>query len=173
MFFSKFKSGLCLSVGTLFLYLTVEAQVTNDSKAIPIDAQVIPFLKTYEGLEYLRVHKHLPHYRDANGYPPPVNAYSDPELLKKLDWNAEDFRKFADRWQEAKEQAKSDPTKRAELEETLRNLGLGGTGRKINRLKDRNDGIRGMQEEGGRLRPPESLREQFEAFRKAAGKLGK
>ena len=97
----------------------------------------------------------------------------DPELLKKLDWNAEDFRKFADRWQEAKEQAKSDPTKRAELEETLRNLGLGGTGRKINRLKDRNDGIRGMQEEGGRLRPPESLREQFEAFRKAAGKLGK
>jgi collagen type III alpha len=97
----------------------------------------------------------------------------DPELLKKLNWNAEDFRKFADRWQEAKEQAKSDPTKRAELEETLRNLGLGGTGRKINRLKDRNDGIRGMQEEGGRLRPPESLREQFEAFRKAAGKLGK
>ncbi len=97
----------------------------------------------------------------------------DPELLKKLDWNAEDFRKFADRWQEAKEQAKSDPAKRAELEETLRNLGLGGTGRKINRLKDRNDGIRGMQEEGGRLRPPESLREQFEAFRKAAGKLGK
>ena len=97
----------------------------------------------------------------------------DPELLKKLDWNSEDFRKFADRWQEAKEQAKSDPAKRAELEETLRNLGLGGTGRKINRLKDRNDGIRGMQEEGGRLRPPESLREQFEAFRKAAGKLGK
>ena len=97
----------------------------------------------------------------------------DPELLKKLDWDAEGFRKFADRWRDAKEQAKLDPTKRAELEETLRNLGLSGTGRKINRLKDRNDGIRGMQEEGGRLRPPESLREQFEAFRKAAGKLGK
>jgi hypothetical protein len=30
-----------------------------------------------------------------------------------------------------------------------------------------------MQEEGGRLRPPETLREQFEAFRKAAGKLNK
>jgi hypothetical protein len=97
----------------------------------------------------------------------------DPELLKRLDWKAEDFRRFADRWREAKEQAKTDPDKRVELEETLRNLGLSGAGQKINRLKDRNDGIRGMQEEGGRLRPPEALREQFEAFRKAAGKLGK
>jgi hypothetical protein len=30
-----------------------------------------------------------------------------------------------------------------------------------------------MREEGGRLRPPETLREQFEAFRKAAGRIGK
>ncbi|MFN5102458.1 MAG: hypothetical protein ACK5GJ_06650 [Planctomycetota bacterium] len=97
----------------------------------------------------------------------------DPDLLKRLNWNTEDFRKFADRWREAKEQAKLDPDKRAELEEALRNLGLSGAGQKINKLKDRNDGLRGMQEEGGRLRPPEALREQFEAFRKAAGKLGK
>ncbi len=97
----------------------------------------------------------------------------DPELLNRLNWSQEDFRKFADRWREAKEQAKLNPAKRAELEETLSNLGLAGTGQKINRLKDRNDGLRGMQEEGGRLRPPEALREQFEAFRKAAGKLGK
>ncbi|MFN5393678.1 MAG: hypothetical protein ACK5EO_07210, partial [Planctomycetota bacterium] len=97
----------------------------------------------------------------------------DPDLLKRLNWNTEDFRKFADRWREAKEQAKLNPDKRAELEETLRNLGLSGAGQKINKLKDRNDGLRGMQEEGGRLRPPEALREQFEAFRKAAGKLGK
>jgi hypothetical protein len=97
----------------------------------------------------------------------------DSELLKRLNWNADDFRRFADRWKQAKEEAKLDPNKRIELEETLRNLGLSGTGQKINRLKDRNDALRGMQEEGGRLRPPESLREQFEAFRKAAGKLGK
>ena len=97
----------------------------------------------------------------------------DPELLKRLNWSADDLRQFADRWKRAKEQAKTDPSKRVELEETLRNLGLSGTGQKVNQLKDRNDGLRGMREEGGRLRPPESLREQFEAFRKAAGKLGK
>jgi hypothetical protein len=97
----------------------------------------------------------------------------DPELLKRLNWSADDLRQFADRWKRAKEQAKTDSSKRVELEETLRNLGLSGTGQKVNQLKDRNDGLRGMREEGGRLRPPESLREQFEAFRKAAGKLGK
>ena len=97
----------------------------------------------------------------------------DPELLKRLNWSEDDFRKFVDRWRLAKEQAQTDPNKRAELEATLRNLGLGGTGRKVNRLTDRNDGLQGMQEEGGRLRPPESVRESFEAFRKAAGKLGK
>jgi hypothetical protein len=97
----------------------------------------------------------------------------DPELLKRLNWSSDDFRKFADRWRQAKEQAKLDPSKKLELDETLRNLGLTGTGQKVNKLRDRDDGIRGMQEEGGRMRPPESLREQFEAFRKAAGKLGK
>jgi hypothetical protein len=97
----------------------------------------------------------------------------DPELLKRLNWNSDDFRKFADRWRQAKEQAKFDPKKKLELDEALRNLGLVGTGQRVNRLSDRDDGFRGMQEDGGRMRPPESLREQFEAFRKAAGKLGK
>jgi len=97
----------------------------------------------------------------------------DPELLKRLNWSAEDLRQFAEKWKQAKEEARKDPSKRAELEEALRNLGLSGTGQKVNRLKDRDDGLRGMREEGGRLRPPETLREQFEAFRKAAGRIGK
>ncbi len=97
----------------------------------------------------------------------------DPELLKRLDWSADDLRLFAEKWKRAKEEARKDPSKRAELEEALRNLGLSGAGQKVNRLKDRDDGLRGMREEGGRLRPPESLREQFEAFRKAAGRIGK
>ncbi len=97
----------------------------------------------------------------------------DPELLKRLQWSADDLRKFSDRWRAAKEQARQTPEKQAELEASLRSLGLRRTKDSADRLTDRNDNLRGMQEQGGRLRPPESLREQFEAFRKAAGKLDK
>jgi hypothetical protein len=97
----------------------------------------------------------------------------DPELLKRLGWTAEDLRKFSDRWRAAKEQSRLTPEKKAEFEAVLRSLGLRHTDRRPDRLKDRDDSLKGMQEEGLRLRPPESLREQFEAFRKAAGKLNK
>ena len=97
----------------------------------------------------------------------------DPELLKKLNWSPEDLRKFSDRWRAAKEQARKTPEKKEELDAALRALGLRSPDQKVNRLKDKDDNLRGMQESGGRLRPPESIREQFEAFRKAAGKLEK
>jgi Ca2+-binding EF-hand superfamily protein len=97
----------------------------------------------------------------------------DPELLKKLNWSPEDLRKFSDRWRAAKEQARKTPEKKEELDAALRALGLRSPDQKVNRLKDKDDSLRGMQESGGRLRPPESIREQFEAFRKAAGKLEK
>ncbi|MFN7733872.1 MAG: hypothetical protein ACK5OB_18385 [Pirellula sp.] len=97
----------------------------------------------------------------------------DPELLKRLNWSADDLRKFSDRWRAAKEQARQTPEKQAELEASLRSLGLRRTKDTADRLTDRNDNLRGMQEQGSRLRPPDALREQFEAFRKAAGKLDK
>jgi hypothetical protein len=97
----------------------------------------------------------------------------DPELLKRLQWSPEDLRAFADRWRAARNQARLTPEKRAEFEAELRALGLRHENRKVDTLRDRNDALRGLQEEGTRLRPPESLREQFEAFRRAAGKLPK
>ena len=97
----------------------------------------------------------------------------DPELLKRMGWTAEDLRKFADRWKSAREQSRLTPEKRAEFEAALRSLGLRHADRRPTRLEDRDDQLKGMQEEGVRLRPPETLREQFEAFRKAAGKLNK
>jgi hypothetical protein len=38
-------------------------------------------------------------------------------------------------------------------------------------VEDKDDDLKGLLEEGSRVRPPESLRERFEQFRKAAGKL--
>jgi hypothetical protein len=97
----------------------------------------------------------------------------DPELLRRMGWTAEDMRKFADRWKSARENSRLTPEKRAEFEAALRSLGLRQTDTRPDRLRDRDDQLKGMQEEGMRLRPPESLREQFDAFRKASGKLNK
>jgi hypothetical protein len=97
----------------------------------------------------------------------------DPELLRRLGWSAEDLRTFADRWKSAREQSRLTPEKRSEFEAALKSLGLRHKDRRPEAMLDRDDQIQGLQEEGMRLRPPESLREQFEAFRKAAGKLQK
>jgi hypothetical protein len=97
----------------------------------------------------------------------------DPELLRRMGWTPEDLRRFTDRWKSARENARLTPEKRAEFEASLRSLGLRHADKRPDRLTDRDDTLKGMQEEGMRLRPPESLREQFEAFRKASGKLNK
>lgn len=90
-----------------------------------------------------------------------------------MGWTPEDLRRFTDRWKSARENARLTPEKRAEFEAALRSLGLRHSDKRPDRLADRDDTLKGMQEEGMRLRPPESLREQFEAFRKASGKLNK
>ena len=95
----------------------------------------------------------------------------DPELLKRLKWSEEDFKKFLDRWTEAKELAKTDPNKKRELDETLKLLSKRQFKSKEQNVKERNDELKGFLEEGTRVRPPESLRPGFEQFRKAAGKL--
>ncbi|MFO0922956.1 MAG: hypothetical protein U0905_10780 [Pirellulales bacterium] len=91
----------------------------------------------------------------------------DPELLKKLRWSPEDLRAFSDRWRKAKEEAMRDPNKKRELEEALKALGFQQTSSQKRSVQTSQDDLRGMQEEGARIRPPESLREQIQAYRKA------
>jgi hypothetical protein len=95
----------------------------------------------------------------------------DPELLRKMNWTKEDMQKFVDRWTQAKELAKSDPNKKREFDASLRSLGLRPGKSRERQVDDRDDQMKGLLEEGTRVRPPESLREQFEQFRRAAGKL--
>jgi len=95
----------------------------------------------------------------------------DPELLKRLNWSKEDMQKFLERWSEAKEGAKSDPLKKKELDAALKSLGLRPSKSRDRKVQDRDDDLKGFRDEGSRVRPPESVREQFEQFRKAAGSL--
>ncbi len=90
----------------------------------------------------------------------------DPKLLERLNWTPEDLRAFVDRWRKAKQDAELDPNKRKEFEESLKSLGLVPK-TFVKRNKGQDDQMRGMQEEGNRVLPPESLREQFDAFRRA------
>lgn len=74
---------------------------------------------------------------------------------------------FLDRWKNARDQAASDPKKKREYDESLRSLGLIPSTGKAKSAQGRDDKLRGLNEEGSRVRPPESLRERFESFRKS------
>ena len=91
----------------------------------------------------------------------------DPELLKRMGWSKEQMQAFLDRWKNARDQAASDPKKKREYDETLRSLGLIPSNGKVQKAMGQDDKLRGLNEEGSRVRPPESLRERFETFRKS------
>ncbi|WP_146675039.1 hypothetical protein [Pirellula sp. SH-Sr6A] len=95
----------------------------------------------------------------------------DPELLRKLNWSKEDMQRFIDRWSKAKEEARTDPDKKRDLDAALRSLGLKKSGSKVQGTTDQDDQLRGYLEDGSRVRPPESLRERLERFRKAANRI--
>ena len=94
----------------------------------------------------------------------------DPELLKRLNWSKEDLQRFLDRWENAKEFAKTDPNKKREVDATLKMLSKRQSKSTDQSVKDRDDDLKGYLEEGARVRPPEALRSPFEQFRKAVGR---
>lgn len=96
----------------------------------------------------------------------------DPELLKRMGWNKEQMQAFVDRWQAARDQAMLDPSKKKDYEDMLQSLGLVPQTGSTRAVLGRTDGLTGIREEGSRVRPPESLRERFEAFRKASQNAG-
>ncbi|MFN7448061.1 MAG: hypothetical protein ACK5RF_07240 [Pirellula sp.] len=95
----------------------------------------------------------------------------DPELLRRLEWTKNDMQKFLDRWTQAKEEAKTNPNKKQELEAALRSLGLKSSKSQAKKSSDRDDLLKGYLENGSRTRPPESIREKVEKFRRAADKI--
>ena len=95
----------------------------------------------------------------------------DPELLRRLDWTKNDMQKFLDRWTQAKEEAKTNSNKKQELEAALRSLGLKSSKSQAKKSSDRDDLLKGYLENGSRTRPPESIREKVEKFRRAADKI--
>lgn len=92
----------------------------------------------------------------------------DPELLKRLEWTPQDLNSFLDRWRKARQFADSpDPNQQRQWEDMLNNLDLQPPTANPRGATSSDDKLRGMQDSGTRVRPPENLRKKFEAIRKA------
>ncbi|MEZ6137805.1 MAG: hypothetical protein R3C53_23200 [Pirellulaceae bacterium] len=92
----------------------------------------------------------------------------DPELLKELDWDKSDLEQFLDRWNNARDLSSStDERDRLKWQQMLEELGLGTRTRNAMAGSGNNDTFRQQQDGGTRIRPPENLRKQFEAFKRA------
>lgn len=97
----------------------------------------------------------------------------DPELMRELEWNKGDFDNFLDRWNKARDLASSpDPDQRRRWEEQLNALGLQPPRRDAISGSGLNDSFRQQLDAGSRVRPPERLRKQYEAFQKALQQRG-
>ncbi len=90
----------------------------------------------------------------------------DQELLKKLQWDAEDLKAFQERWQQTRRlPAEADAESQQELDEALRSLGLQKENRGALKQRDQSDGLQGIEDSGNRLQPPPIYRDLFESFR--------
>jgi hypothetical protein len=97
----------------------------------------------------------------------------DPELMKELNWTRNDFDNFLNRWNEARDLSQSDdPEVRRQWQQQLDSLGLQPRRQGSIAGSGVNDAFRQQQDGGTRVRPPESLRKQYEAFQKALQQRG-
>ncbi len=92
----------------------------------------------------------------------------DPDLLRKMDWTAQDLNRFVERWNQARDLADSrNPADRKKWQELLEQLDLSPAERRVRQGSDLNDNFQQMRDSGGRMRVPTSLQKQFEAYRNA------
>ena len=98
----------------------------------------------------------------------------DPELLRELNWSEDDLRKFTERWNKARNLAASpNPEDQKKWIDMLEDLGLNRQAAKSRASATVDDNFQQMRDSGNRTRPPENLRKQYEAFRRAFEKSGK
>ncbi len=131
----------------------IDAASDDDEVPRPPDAVDLEYAKkaTDLVLDYLRTQRDAP----------------DPQLLKELNWNADELRQFTDRWNETRQRGGAVQDD-AEVAEVLRSLGLrqpttGPTGPS----RQTDDGIRGLRDSGNRVAPPAIHRDAFDAFRRS------
>lgn len=92
----------------------------------------------------------------------------DPKLLEELNWTQQDLQNFVDRWSQARElSVNGDQQDRLRWQSKLEELGLRPPTKLPIAGSGINDTFQQMQDAGNRIRPPENVRKQYEAFRRA------
>ena len=95
----------------------------------------------------------------------------DQDLLDQLNWNEDDLKRFADRWQKVRKmQNDSVPGKNQEIEDALRSLGLRTPAGQTHQIREAADSLQGIRDSGNRQPPPAAYRDAFDAFRRAMGR---
>ncbi len=92
----------------------------------------------------------------------------DPELLKRLGWTDEQLRQFTDRWKRMRDRGVQPDGVKQDYAQELRALGLEPPKANQQQTKSIDDRMQGLNEEGLNVRPPQTLQNQFDAFRRAA-----
>jgi hypothetical protein len=142
---------------------------TVGGKAAPSNAQERPPEEEPGGdpanLEYARKQSELAlrHLEDEMGK-------DKSELLDKLGWTKEDAKKFVDRWEQLRRNAREPGEKgkeaKKELDDALKSLGLRPRSAKIDRgttTRDREQNLR----DKGRFTPPAEWADQFQEFQRS------
>jgi hypothetical protein len=65
------------------------------------------------------------------------------------------------------------PEQKRKYEDELSSLGLTPSAGMTRKTSDRDDDLRGIEQQGYRVRPPESIRSSFDKFRKALSEIKK
>lgn len=105
----------------------------------------------------------LEHLRDQEHNP-------DPELLKRLRMTRDELSDFLRRWESLENEARENPAKSRELDESLRSLGLAPSRSKTRTGGQSSDNTRDLRDSGDRTAPPPRYRDLFDAFRKGAAR---
>ncbi|MGV3606695.1 MAG: hypothetical protein ACO1RA_09805 [Planctomycetaceae bacterium] len=132
------------------------ASATESGEVPDGDAANLDYTRkaTSMALDYLKDQEHNP----------------DPDLLKELNWTEADLKNFLKRWESLSEESKADATKKHELDEALRSLGLSAPTARKRQGGKASDAVRGIGDGQSRVAPPSRYRDQFEAFRSRQGK---
>ncbi len=105
----------------------------------------------------------LEHLRDQQHDP-------DPELLKRLRMTRDEMNEFLRRWESLEKEARENPAKARELDESLRSLGITPPSSRTRAGGSTSDNTRDLRDSGDRTAPPSRYRDLFDAFRKGAAR---
>jgi hypothetical protein len=98
----------------------------------------------------------------------------DPDFLREMNWTESELQQFVDRWNQARQLSSSDELQqRLKGKQLLEELGILPSSQGTRSGSGANDAFQKMLDGGGRMHQSESLRKQYDAYRRALEQRGR